>query len=66
MTLVGGPYNAREVADIGTTRQKMPVYRTLPSGKVESGYAIYEPDSWRVQSFWLENIWDGSTLEEAG
>jgi hypothetical protein len=62
MTLINGPYHGRQIQDLGTVRQKMSIYRPLPDGRIKTGCAIYEPSPDRSQSFWLENIWDGSTL----
>jgi len=62
MTLINGPYHGRQIQDLGTVSQKISIYRPLPDGRIEIGYAIYEPSHDRLQSFWLENIWDGSTL----
>lgn len=67
MRLIGGPWNNRIIEDLGTTSQKMSIYSEFSGGKpkpgCKCGYAIYEPNEERTQSFWLENVWD-SYLEK--
>lgn len=62
ITLIGGPCHSRQIQDLGTTRQKIAIYRPAPSQHTEAGYAIYEPSHDRTLSFWLTNLWDGSIL----
>lgn len=67
MRLIGGPWNHRIIHDNGTVNQKMSIYseftgkdRKTPKIGCKSGYAIYEPNEERTQSFWLGNVWDGT------
>ena len=67
MRLIGGPWNNRIIHDIGTVDQKMSIYsefdsRGKPKTGCQTGYALYEPNEDRTQSFWLGNTWCG-TLE---
>lgn len=66
MTLLNGPFNNTEIADLGTVTQKLSLHRPLPSGLIECGLAVYEPDPSRSRSFWSHNEWDGSTLVTLG
>jgi len=65
MTLHGGPFNGKDHEDIGTTLQKLCVFEgRIPVKGCKVGIAVYEPTPDRSKSFYLETIWDGSTLEQ--
>jgi hypothetical protein len=64
ITLIGGPYNRRQIEDSGAVQIRMAITEDGTERKgVKCGTAIYEPSEDRAAAFWLQNIWDG-TLEE--
>lgn len=63
MKLINGPYDGREIEDLGSVVVRMAVYDggLIPGATI--GEAIYEPNETRELAFWSDNRWMG-TLEE--
>lgn len=59
ITLVGGPYNGREIEDSGAVEIRMGLSKDGRNIGAEIGEAIYEPNPERTHAFWRDNNWIG-------
>jgi hypothetical protein len=62
ITLINGPYNNKEIKDLGTVTIRMLISDDGKTHGANVGFSLYEPDKDRKRAFWLRNVWDG-TLE---
>lgn len=66
VTLINGPLNGHRIADLGTTKIRMPIYKGgKPIPGTMAGTAAYEPTADRSKAFWLENHWHGILIAPA-
>ncbi|MFA5265907.1 MAG: hypothetical protein WC378_18965 [Opitutaceae bacterium] len=65
--LVGGPYNGRRIADIGTVIIKMEIAAKWPLVEgTPCGDAVYEPNAERTHAFWVGNDWNCTHVATIG
>lgn len=59
MKLINGPYDGREIEDLGSAIVRMCIYDGGQVAGATIGEAIYEPDQTRERAFWSDNNWLG-------
>jgi crotonobetainyl-CoA:carnitine CoA-transferase CaiB-like acyl-CoA transferase len=58
--LINGPWNGREIEDLGASVIRMVLYDGGEVAGSTVGESIYEPDESRDMAFWLNNNWLGT------